>query len=521
MDDYDLFHYRSLCLPRTHPDHLAALGRLMGLSAAEPDGCRVLELGCAGGGNLIPMACGLPRARFVGIDLSATQIAAGQHLVDKLGLDNVELRAADLARLDAGLGEFDYVIAHGVYSWVPEAVSTALLRLARRVLAPDGLCYISFNTLPGWRMRGMLRDILLDACRGVTEPPARLAAAQAALARLEQALPELPGLGADYLRAEIAALRELHPSYLYFEFLAEHNRALLFRDFLADSEAQGLRYLCDADLQRQFPASLGDAVDGALADLGDGADVEQWLDFVGTRNFRESLLIRDDARCEEQLSLERFAGLCFSVDVRPPPTLDLRDAAAASFRRPDGDVVEVRHPLTKALLAELAGRYPEALPLSELFPTAQRRVQAQGAVHADEVDALLAELFGLFARGTLRARPQPRRFPAAMPPGPIATALARAQVADGQDQVATIDHGNLGIDALAARLLGYLDGTRGLPELAARLRDDLASGVLRPGADQTHPHDVDSQQATELVCRELLGLFWRYGLLEQSGQRRE
>ncbi|MGB5733931.1 MAG: hypothetical protein WBM40_05755, partial [Thiohalocapsa sp.] len=77
------------------------------------------------------------------------------------------------------------------------------------------------------------------------------------------------------------------------------------------------------------------------------------------------------------------------------------------------------------------------------------------------------------------------------------------------------------IDALAARLLGYLDGTRGLPELAARLRDDLASGVLRPGADQTHPHDVDSQQVTELVCRELLGLFWRYGLLEQSGQRRE
>ena len=516
MDDYDLLFYQSLCLPRTHPDHLAALGRLMGLNAAEPEGCRVLELGCAAGGNLIPMACRLPRARFVGVDLSAAQIGAGQRLVGTLGLDNIELRVADIAMLDDGIGEFDYVVAHGVYSWVPEAVRAALLRLARRVLAPDGLCYISFNTLPGWRMRGMLRDILCDACRGVTEPPARLAAAQAALVRLEQALPEFPGLAADYLRAEIAALRGLHPSYLYFEYLAKHNRAFLFRDFLADIEAQGLRYLCDADLQRQFPASLGDAVDSALADLTDGADVEQWLDFVGTRNFRESLLMRDDARCDEQLSLERFAGLCFSADVQPPATLDLRDAAAATFRRPDGESVDVRHPLSKALLLELAGRYPDALPLSQLLPAAQRRVQAAGGGHADEVDTLLEELFGLFARGNLRARLHPRRSVAAVAPRPAATALARAEVASGQDQVATIDHGNLGVDALAARLIGYLDGSRTVSELAARLLADLDDGTLRPTDDLSARPAIGSPQALERVCRELLVLFRRYGVLEQS-----
>lgn len=522
MDDYDRLFYQSLCLPRTHPDHLAALGRLMGLRAAEPNGCRVLELGCAAGGNLIPMACRLPRARFVGIDLSAAQIAAGQRLLGGLGLDNIELRAADIALLDADIGEFDYVIAHGVYSWVPDAVRASLPRLARRVLAPDGLCYISFNTLPGWRMRGMLRDVLRDACRGVTEAPARLAAAQAALTRLERALPKLPGLMAEYLRAEIAALRGLHPSYLYFEYLAEHNRAFLFRDFLADVQAQGLRYLCDADLQRQFPASLGDAVDGALADLTDGADLEQWLDFVGTRNFRESLLMRDDARCEEQLSLERFAGLCFSADLQVPPRLDLRDSAAALFRRPDGESVEVLHPLTKALLLELAGRYPDALSLPQLLPAARRRVQDAGAGHADEVDALLAELFGLFARGHLRACLHPRRSVAAVASRPTATALARAQIASGQDQVATIDHGNLGVDALAARLIGYLDGTRTVSELAARLQADLASGALRPtDAPSTWP-GVDSSQsasqskALERVCRELLALFRRYGVLEQS-----
>ena len=147
----------------------------------------------------------------------------------------------------------------------------------------------------------------------------------------------------------------------------------------------------------------------------------------------------------------------------------------------------MRHPLSKALLLELAGRYPDALPLSQLLPAAQRRVQAAGAGHADEVDALLAELFGLFARGNLRASLHPRRSVAAVAPRPAATALARAQVASGQDQVATIDHGNLGVDALAARLIGYLDGTRTVPELAARLQADLASGALRPTDASARP----------------------------------
>jgi methyltransferase-like protein len=257
-------------------------------------------------------------------------------------------------------------------------------------------------------------------------------------------------------------------------------------------------------------------VDCALADLSDGADVEQWLDFVGTRNFRESLLMRDDTRCEEQLSLQRFAGLCFSADLQPSPTLDLRDAAAATFRRPDGESVDVQHPLSKALLLELAGRYPDALPLSQLLPAAQRRAQAAGGGHADEVDALLEELFGLFARGHLRACLHPRRSVGTIAPRPVATALARAQVATGQDQVATIDHGNLGVDALAARLLGYLDGTRTLPELAARLQADLASGALRPTNDLLALPAKVSPQALERVCRELLALFRRYGVLEQS-----
>ncbi len=514
MDAYDELFYDSRCLPRTHPDHLAALGRLMGLRAADPAACQVLELGCASAGNLIPMAYGLPGSRFVGVDLSAPQIAAGQARCRTLGLGNIALRSANILDLDERIGEVDYIIAHGVYSWVPQAVRERMLVLARRLLAPNGLFYVSFNTLPGWRMRGMLLDVLRDACRDARSPNARLAAAQTALQRLTTALADLPGLSAQYLRAEIDTLHRLPPSYLYFEYLGEHNQAFLFRDFLTDIQSRGLRYLCDADLERSFPSGYGEAVETALADLSDGADVEQWLDFIAARNFRQSLLIRDDADCEEQIALARFAVLCFSADLQPPSRLDLHHDDPVRFRRPDGDSVEVRHPLTKALLAELASRYPDALALAPLLPHAQARVARAGARREGELDELLAELFGLFARGVLRARVHPREIRGGIAERPVASHLARVQAASGQTHVTSIDHDNLGIDDIAARLIGYLDGSRSVEELIGRITRDLREGRLRHNGGTRLPAPTPAPGRIADTSRALLEQFQRYGVLE-------
>ncbi|HSO79141.1 MAG TPA: class I SAM-dependent methyltransferase, partial [Chromatiaceae bacterium] len=267
MDDYDAFPYESIAFPETHPHHLAVLGRLLGLDTASPATARVLEIGCAGGGNLIPLALGLPGARCLGIDLSARQIAMGQDLVQTLGLANLELRQGDILDLDPSLGPFDYIIAHGVYSWIPDPVRDHLLRLASRLLAPAGIFYVSYNCLPGWRMRGMLRDILRYACRAAVTPTERIAAARAALDRLRASLQGLEAHSARYLLAEMAHLDQVHPSYLLFEYLAEHNQAFLFSDVAADAERAGLRYLCDTDPRTLFPSTYGEAVDQALAPI--------------------------------------------------------------------------------------------------------------------------------------------------------------------------------------------------------------------------------------------------------------
>ena len=518
MDAYDTIFYDSICIPETHPKSLAVLGRLMGVAAAAPAHCRVLELGCATGGNLIPMAEGLPGASLLGIDLSRAQVEEGNRLIAALGLANVRLRQGDILDLDPGsdpaLGNFDYVIAHGVYSWVPPPVQGRLLWLARRVLAPNGVLYLSYNVLPGWRMRGALRDILLDACRDHDEPRERLDAAQGALERLDKGLTGLPGEAARYMREEIRRLREAPASYLYFEFLAQHNHPVLFREIAGACERAGLRYLCDTTLHTLFPSSLGDAVESALADIEDGIELEQWIDFLSNRNFRQSLLIRSDLDVDEVISLEAFAGFSLTADLRPPTKPRRRDSRPVYFQRPDGETVQVSHPLTKAVLSTLAAAYPDALPLADLVPEARRQVlEAGGGVLADDLDALLAELFGLFARRAIGARLSPRRLERALSVRPRVRALVRALVEAGHSQVPTRDHGNLDLDPWAARLIGALDGSAELADLAARLEDVSGVGVLG-GSAMTRRGPAMGRDGAEARVRGLIGLFQRYGLLE-------
>src|SRR6516165_7913322 len=151
---YDEIPYSNNAFYHTHPDCLATVATLFGMKPAPVQACRVLELGCGRGGNLIPMATSLPTSRFVGIDLSARQIAGGQEAVESLGLTNVELKQLSILDVDSDFGRFDYIICHGVYSWVPAAVQEKILEICAQNLAPSGIAYISYNCYPGWHLRG-------------------------------------------------------------------------------------------------------------------------------------------------------------------------------------------------------------------------------------------------------------------------------------------------------------------------------------------------------------------------------
>src|SRR5262245_16820704 len=160
LTSYEEVPYESKPIPGSHPDSLATMAILCGMQPPPIDRCRVLELGCAAGGNLLPMAQTVPDGRFVGIDLSPRQVADGQALIDALGLTNLELRALSILDVGEDFGTFDYIICHGVFSWVPREVQDKILAICRRHLAPNGVAYVSYNTYPGWHLRGMVRDML-------------------------------------------------------------------------------------------------------------------------------------------------------------------------------------------------------------------------------------------------------------------------------------------------------------------------------------------------------------------------
>ncbi len=509
MDSYAIVPYDSLPITESHPRNLQALAWLFGIDAAQPDRCRVLELGCASGGNLLPMAFYLPAGRFIGIDLYENQVAAGRARAEALGLRNIELRQGDIAQLDAAeLGTFDYVIAHGVYSWVPDTVRERLLALARGVLAPGGIAFVSYNTLPGWRMRGMLRDLLRYAVRERSEPAAQLRAARDALDRVGHAVRGLDALSARYLAAEIARLRTKPDSYLFHEYLAAENRPLLFRDFIGRAAAAGLRHVCDTDLSTRYPAALGDGAEAALADLADPIEREQYLDFVVNRNFRRSLLCRADAACWPEPALQRFEGLTLRSRLAPPRKLDFRRAKPAPFGAIDGEAVEVFHPLTKAALARLWELFPGGAAPSQLLTTAAGVVRQAGGP-GNEPDHLVSELFSLFLQGriagTLHA-PEPLRAPG--PDRPAANALARRLAAEGEGQVTAPDHTSLVLDAVSAAAVVLMDGIRTVDEIVKALEAGIEGGALAPGKG-ARPASGEMRRRVE----QLAGGLAREGLL--------
>ena len=222
---YDEIPYPNVSHSLSHPDRLATVASLLGMTPAPVEQCRVLELGCAGGGNLIPMAYALPSSTFVGIELSTRQVAEGEQIIAALGLKNISLKQMNILDVDDGLGQFDYIIAHGVYSWVPPDVQDKLLAICRHNLASNGVAYISYNTYPGWNMLGTLRQMMLYHTRHAADPHQQAAEARALL---------------DFLTHHTSTESNTHGGFLYVyanyikDYFIPKDDALLLHDELAE-----------------------------------------------------------------------------------------------------------------------------------------------------------------------------------------------------------------------------------------------------------------------------------------------
>lgn len=452
-ESYDQIPYESHPITETHPDRLAAIAGLFGIDAPPPAHARVLELGCAAGGNLIPMAWHQPGGHYLGVELSGAQAAHGSRMIAHLGLPNVEVRHGDIMDVALDGEPFDYIIVHGVFSWVPDFVQTRILEICARRLSPTGVATISYNTQPGWGLRGMVRQMLLHHTRGIEGPAARLAAARELLDFLATPM-DHPPPGHDWLLKEVSYLQKARDSYLYHEYLEDSNSPMLFSEFMARARSAGLQYLGDAQLHTLFPSTLGEAVAERFEAMDDLEREEQYLDFLRLRPFRQSLLCRADLSIVREIDLNWLAGQRLYSPLRS----DRDDQGHTLWRSPGGTGYHVSLPQAHRMLGALAEAYPRALTLAE----------ALGKARPD--GALMGELFNLFVSGAVQiTRLDNPDLPRARPVRPRVSALARMQAEMGEGHLATFRHESLGLDPVSTKLVSLLDGHRDLEALVEAL----------------------------------------------------
>jgi SAM-dependent methyltransferase len=465
---YDEFPYQSVPLLQTHPDHLATVASLFGFDAPDIARARVLEIGCGSGGNLIPLAASYPEASFVGIDLSTVQIAHGTAEIEALGLRNIGLQAIDVMVFDAAEGAFDYIIAHGIYSWVPAPVQDRILALCASLLAASGIAFISYNTLPGWRMLSTVREAMLYHTRDVEDSRARVAKARATLDFLAEAVPDRDSAYGRLLRLAAEHIRQKPDYYVLHEYLEETNEAVYFEQFVERIGARGLRYLGDSDVRTMLPIGLPPKVEATLNRIAPGLiRREQFLDFLKSRSFRQSLLIRAGAALDRKLSPARVMTLRVAAAVqRDEVPVDLASDRAETFRFADGRSVEASNRIVKSALAILAAQWPLAIPFDRLHQEAAAALGG-GADHIPaERDLLAAEILRLHLGGAAELHRAASPFMLASGSRPEASTIARRDAPRGVAS-ANLRHEPIVLREGERALLPLLDGTRTRAEIAA------------------------------------------------------
>lgn len=496
---YDAIVYPSYPYHQSHPTHLATIARLFGHRTPELNGCRVLELGCAAGGNLLPMAVEFPDAHFVGIDLSPRQIDLGREAVRTLGVKNLDLRAGSITDIGPDWGTFDYILCHGVYSWVPDEVQAKILDVCRTNLSADGVGYVSYNTYPGWHLRGMLREIMCFHAARFTQPEEQVKEARELLTFLTETSAGQNTPHALALAQETELLRQQSDSYLYHEHLEEFNSPCYFFEFAGRVKAAGLQYLGDAAVGSMFPLGLAAKATATLGRLcRDQIQLEQYLDFVRNRTFRASLV------CHARVPLVRNidAGLMEDLYLSSSAKREAGDGPA-KFTLDGGATVTVADPSLASALDVIAGAWPAAVTFEAV---AGRTDGSPAARHQ-----LAGGLMNLLLNSAVTASVAPVRCAATVSDTPDVGPLAR-HFAAKEGWVPTFRHTVLKMDEFGRRVAPLLDGTRTREAVLGELMNQFRTGRLTLNQDGGRVRD-------EAKGRELLatGLSAFLELLSRGG----
>ena len=515
LDAYEEFPYESRPISASDVSRIETLGLLFGMAPAPADSCRVLELGCAGGANMIAMADRFPLSEFVGIDLAPSHIAEGQQAIDALRLTNVKLATMSIADVDEAFGTFDYIICHGVYSWVPPEIQDAILRVCSRNLDRNGLAYVSYNTLPGWHIRGMVREMVMYHDDRSLSPSERVARGRGLVEKVAAIETNPLTVYSATVREELELLRGMSDSVFLHEQLEPYNEPLYFSEFARRAAEKGLQFVAESPLA----TSTNQRPEWLKTMMGEGETdpvrFQQYFDFARGRTFRCSIIRHAASPALRDASASVVPKLYISARSAPVPPEELPATEATSrsgavtFRSPDNISVTTNNPIVVAALTTLFEARPRYVGFADLLARARARspeIDLTDAALGPE--ALARALLDCALSGLVELSRCSSRAVGEVTERPVALRLARHRAATSA-LVSNAHHYAVQVADIERFVLVCLDGTRTKMEVVSLVEEAITTGGLVSSGS-----DVPTHAQVEATVDAVLTRFKDSALLE-------
>jgi len=461
----------------------------------------VLEIACGNGSNLIPMAYGLPASEFVGVDLAAKPVEMARERIQRMGLKNVRIESMDLVEIGPDFGEFDYIIAHGVYAWVPEHVQEKILAICNANLSAKGVAFVSYNTNPAGHVRKILREMARyheeRSGRASDRAEDRVKAAREVLKSLLKTVDSRSAWKA-LLEEELKLTFSRDENVVYHDDLAEYFLPVSFGEFAKRAENKGLQFVSEASLKDVLEPELEEQAFASLRQLaqGDLIAYEQYMDFVRHRRFRQTLLCRSEISLKREAVPARARELLVASPLR---VVAERPDSAVEFRNSRGaGTLTTNNPVIIAVLRQLEKMWPRATRFDELASAMLPLVPE--AQQADAVEGLGQAVLKLAASQLVDLRTYELPVAMGVSEKPAASLLARVMVQEG-GTVTTLLHTHVNIeDEQGRKFLQLLDGTRDRQSLIDAIASEYPNDSRETIARQVDGNLVNFYQLGLLVA---------------------
>ncbi len=512
-DSYDEQVYSGRAFPQAHPNRLYVIGCLCGLSPEPVDKCRVLELGCATGENIIPMAFHLPQSEFVGADISLLQIQKAKEVIKGLDLENIEVKKADLMEIDESWGKFDYIISHGVYSWVPEEVENKVLEISSQNLAKNGLAYISYGTFPGCNTKMMAREMILYHTKKFSDNQQKFEQARALLEFIKSYTEEDSTYYKQIMQSYEDMFSSNNESCFFHDYTENYNRPSYFKDFMKKAGESGLAFVHEAEVGSSSLFGLPPEIQNTLNSVcSTFEEKEQYFDFLENRSFRQSILCSSDekANISRNVTYEGIKNLyCYLPSKIMIPDEIVTDGQMQAIRNINNVGIDCSSPLIKNAVKILQESNEGCIRIDDLFDSSFKGLVLDAGVesHTESqkqlftsgiIQGYTVNFFGLSAldfgyKLTVSEKPKVSRM-----------ALFQAR---NNYSIVNQRHELVAVDALAMKFVSLLDGTNSKKTLLVEFEKFVQAVFDRDQSTIATGAAIEDELNTFLDKFKSIGLF--------------